>query len=200
MSFSFGSIHQVHQGLVPERFSDESRGIRDVYVSINQILLHRDNISLCMQQKWFDGQNSFFSEQTTADSSLLVSGEKRGKVRSKSALRLKRLRYRMRLIKEFLARWGVKFDRWAKISARFDYGPHLSVEAKGKLSTMWIQNAYRSLKLTPSQPFNRKTIWLSLWRAPPTQATIGSNCLSTFKPKENFSSTRLNPLIMMRST
>ena len=47
------------------------------------------------------GKNSFFSEQTTADSSLLVSGEKRGKVRSKSALRLKRLRSLMRLIKEF---------------------------------------------------------------------------------------------------
>ena len=119
MSFSCGSIHQ---GLVPERFSDESWGIRDVYVSINQILLHRDNISLCMQQKWCDGQKFFFSEQTTTDSSLLVSGEKRGKMRSKSALRLKRLRYHMRLIKEFFVRWGVKFDRCAKISAR--WGKH----------------------------------------------------------------------------
>ena len=45
MSFSCGKIHQ---GLVPEHFSNESRGIRDVYMSINQILLHRDNISLCM--------------------------------------------------------------------------------------------------------------------------------------------------------
>ena len=48
MSFSCGSIHQR---LVPERFSGESRGIGDVYVSIDQILLHRDNFSLCMRQK-----------------------------------------------------------------------------------------------------------------------------------------------------
>ena len=99
MSFYCGSIHQ---GLVPEHFSDESRGIRDVYVSINKILLHRDNLSLCMQQKYLMRRAKILllGEQTTANSSLLVSGEKRGKVRSKSALRLKRLRYRMRLIKE----------------------------------------------------------------------------------------------------
>ena len=48
MSFSCG---RIHRGLVPERFSGESRGIRDVYVSIDQILLHRYNFSLRMQQK-----------------------------------------------------------------------------------------------------------------------------------------------------
>ena len=68
---------------------------------------------------------------------------------------------------------------------------HFSERSRGRERFICVWLLY--LKLTPGwpfRPFNCKIIWLSRWQAPATQAT--------FKSKENFSSTTLNPLISMR--
>ena len=93
-----------------EHFGDDSRGGLEIQPDVF-------GCSICrFANKWrcddYIDQillHGVFSILLWVHPSLLVSGEKRGKMRSKPAFR-----YQMKLIKVFFASWGIKFKRCGK--------------------------------------------------------------------------------------